>query len=205
VLGYKKRKFLIILISPSAGGKSTIASILLKDKNRFAYSISYTTRPPRGIEKNGIDYNFVSISEFDKLNQDGLLLEHARVHGHWYGTNRKMIQDIIDSGKHVVLDIDVQGALQIIKSGIDAVTIFIIPPTLEVLKERLRKRNTESDEMIQTRLINAKKELEMIEKFQYLVINDHLQTAMNEILSIIEAEENKISRYEDIKNKFYGG
>ena len=196
---------MIILISPSGGGKSAILRQILNIRDDTGYSISYTTREPRIDETNGIDYNFISNEEFKKLKESGDLLESAVVHDYWYGTSKNFIESELEKGKHIIMDIDVQGAKQVIEKKIDVVTIFIIPPSLEILIERLRKRGTDTEEEIDTRLNNAKKEMEDIHNFQYLVINDNLHKAIQEVNEIINTEEKKIHRFVDIKGNFYGG
>ena len=202
---YSKKKFLIILISPSGGGKTSIRDRILKESSDIEYSISYTTREPRGKEKNGVDYFFVSDLEFQELIKSGDLVEHALVHGNLYGTSKLLIQDRISKGKNVLLDIDVQGAKQIIDTGIDSVTIFVIPPSEKILKERLINRGTDSFDIIEQRLKNAANEIEFINHFDYLVINENLDEAVKKVKLIIKAEENKIKRFKNIKDTFYGG
>ncbi len=203
---YQKKKFLVILISPSAGGKSTVARELLKDRTKFSYSISYTTRSPRGNEQNGIDYHFIDETEFKKRIEKGFFLEYARVHNNWwYGTSLISIKELLEQNHHVVLDIDVQGALQIKSSELDFVSIFLLPPDRNVLIQRLRDRGTDSEEIIQTRLKTAIKEIDLITSFDYLVINDDLDNTIEQVLRIIVSEENKTKRYKNIKNIFYGG
>ena len=196
---------MIILISPSGGGKSAILRQILNIRDDTGYSISYTTREPRVDETNGIDYNFISNEEFKKLKESGDLLESAVVHDYWYGTSKNFIESELEKGKHIIMDIDVQGAKQVIEKKIDVVTIFIIPPSLEILIERLRKRRTDTEEEINTRLNSAKKEMEDIHNFQYLVINDDLHKAIQEVNEIINTEEKKIHRFVNIKGNFYGG
>ena len=196
---------MIILISPSGGGKSAILRQILKNRDNIGYSISYTTREPRVGEVKGIDYNFITDEEFKKLKDSGDLLESAVVHDYWYGTSKNFIESELEKGKHIIMDIDVQGAKQVIEKKIDVVTIFIIPPSLEILIERLRKRRTDTEEEINTRLNSAKKEMEDIHNFQYLVINDDLHKAIQEVNEIINTEEKKIHRFVDIKGNFYGG
>jgi guanylate kinase len=204
---YKNTNFLVILISPSGGGKSSIANRVLEISENVDYSVSYTTRPPRGNEIDGKDYNFVSESEFEELLKQDQLLEHAQVHGYQYGTSRKYIENILSQGHHAILDIDVQGALQIIEKKIDAVTIFILPPSVKILADRLNRRKTDSPEAIEIRLKNARNELDYLDldKFHYLVTNDNFDDAVQEVKLIISAEEKKISRIKNIKNTFYGG
>ncbi len=202
---YKRKNFLIILIAPSGGGKSTIAKAILDRHPDIEYSISYTTRKPRGDEKNGINYFFVSEAEFKQKADEGDFLEYAFVHGHWYGTSRTQIEERIKKGKHIILDIDINGAMKIVGSGIDAVTIFILPPSIDVLKERLIKRGTDSKETINLRLKNAYNEIKEIHNFQYLVINDKLEEAVSKVEGIIKSEENKVKRFDNILETFYGG
>ncbi|MDY6915900.1 MAG: guanylate kinase [Candidatus Cloacimonadota bacterium] len=199
---YVSRRFLIILIAPSGGGKSTIAKHILNEMEDVDYSVSYTTRKPRGAEKNGIDYFFVSEEKFKKIKDENGFLESALVHNSYYGTSRTYIEEKMASGKHIVLDIDVQGAKQIMNSGIDCVTIFILPPNILELEKRLRKRSTDSTEAISLRLKNAKKEIAEINNFEYLVINDKLDLAVNAVKDIIKTEEMKISRKKNILNDF---
>ena len=202
---HKRKNFLIILLSPSGGGKSAILRKLLRIRDDIGYSISYTTREPRESEINGIDYNFISNEEFQNLKDSEDFLESAVVHGCWYGTSKSFIENELKKGKHIIMDIDVQGAKQIIKKKINAVTIFIIPPSKEILIERLKDRGTDTEEEINTRLNSAKKEMEEMHNFQYLVINDDLNQAIQEVNEIINTEEKKIHRFVDIKGNFYGG
>ena len=193
------------MISPSAGGKSIIAKQVLKKIENIEYSVSFTTRKPRGNEINGKAYFFVSEEEFHQKISDGDFLEYALVHGKLYGTSKSVIEKIFSSQKHAILDIDVQGAKQVIKSNIDAVTIFILPPSAKILKERLMKRGTDSKEKIEERLQDGIKEIDEVNNFDYLVINDDLNDAVDEVINIIKIEEKRICRYENIKQTFYGG
>jgi guanylate kinase len=204
---YNNKKFLIILISPSGGGKSSITDRILADLDHIDYSISYTTRPARGNEVNGVDYNFISDSEFNGLLQKKEFLEYAEVHGYMYGTSRNLIEKILDNGHHAILDIDVQGALQVVEKGIDVITVFILPPNEKVLIERLNKRKTDSRKVIELRLKNAREEIDYLDlnKFQYLVINDNFETAVEDVKQILAVEEKKLSRIKNIKKTFYGG
>ncbi|MBN2460001.1 MAG: guanylate kinase [Candidatus Cloacimonetes bacterium] len=202
LLHYTTDRFLVILISPSAGGKSSIARKLLADSEKYSYSVSYTTRPVRKDEKNGIHYHFVDKSTFSRLASTGEFLEQAQVHGHQYATSRQVVCEALQKGRHVVLDIDVQGALQIMSQDIDAVTIFILPPSMQILRERLQDRGSDDQDVIRIRMKTAQRELELIEKFQYLVINDDLEQAVLDVKKIISAEEMKISRFKNIKDNF---
>ncbi|MBN1326878.1 MAG: guanylate kinase [Candidatus Cloacimonetes bacterium] len=199
---YQRRKFLVILVSPTAGGKSTIAKALLREKDRFAYSISYTTRLPRGEEINGKDYHFVSWNSFKELIASDKLLEYAEVHEQWYGTSRKTVEKLLDEGLHVVLDLDYQGAYQIREKGIDNITIFLLPPSERIWKKRLLQRGTDSAEMIEIRLKTAEKEFRQIRNFDYLVINDSLDETIAVVRNIISAEEYKVSRYKNFIKDF---
>ncbi len=205
MIKFSKKSFLIILISPSAGGKSAILKRVIEECDDVDYSISYTTRKPRINESNGIDYNFISESEFKELQAAGDLLESADVHGCWYGTSRRFIDSKLQKGKHIIMDIDVQGARQILQQDIEVVTIFIIPPDISVLTKRLTDRGTDSQEEIETRLQTARKEMEEIDHFDYLVINDDFETAVRDVIEIIRVEEKKVKRFTNIKDIFYGG
>ena len=198
-----KRKFLIILISPSGGGKTAIFTKLLADNNEVKYSVSFTTRKARVNEIDGVYYNFISEEKFQEMKKSGDFLESAIVHGYWYGTSKSYINNVLKNN-HIIMDIDVQGAKQIMNSDIDQVTIFILPPSREVWLKRLRGRGTDSDEVIKVRLESAEKEIKEIKDFEYLVINDELEAAVKSIETIIKAEENKIERYINIEN-YYGG
>ena len=167
------------------------------------YSVSYTTRAPRGTEQNGIHYHFVNEAEFETRIAQGDFLEHAKVFGHsWYGTSISFTQSRLKQGRHVIMDIDVQGAAQISATEVPFVKIFIIPPSMDVLKDRLIKRGTDSEESIQRRLNTAKKELDSIPDYDYLVINDDLDHAVSDVMAIIKAEENRVCRYHSPMQEF---
>ncbi len=204
-MSYKSNKFLVILIAPSGGGKSSILREVLACREDVSYSISYTTREKRGTEKDQIDYCFVSKLDFESMIERDDLLEYANVHGNLYGTSRSFIEKLTDSGKHVIMDIDVQGAIQIQNNGIDAITIFIIPPSEKELVERLVGRATDCDEVIKKRLDNGKLEIQELHHFDYLIINDDFRKSVEDVINIINVEEMKIKRYNKIKEIFYGG
>ncbi len=169
------------------------------------YSISYTTRAPRGEEQNGVHYHFVNEQEFDQRRAAGDFLEYAKVFGKsWYGTSISYIKSRLALSRHVIMDIDVQGASQIAATDIPYVKIFVIPPSMDVLKERLVKRGTDSIEDIQRRLQTAKKELACIPDYDYLVINDLLEDAVQNVMSIIRAEENRVTRFKQPMQGFLG-
>jgi guanylate kinase len=194
-MSYQRKPFLIILSAPSGGGKSTILHEILNKTDKIEYSVSYTTRQPRGQEQNGVHYHFVSVDEFEQRVCSGDFLEHAMFSGNHYGTSISYIKSRLAIGKHVIMDIEVQGAAQISSTDIPYVKIFILPPTLQVLKERLINRRTDSMDEIEQRLQIARDEIKQISHYDYLVINDDLDTAVAEIISIIEAEENRVDRY----------
>ena len=191
----KDNHFLIILSAPSGGGKSTILNEVLKVAEDIDYSVSYTTRHPRGTEQNGIHYHFVTEKKKKKRIREGDFLEYAKVFGNWYGTSKSFIRNRLAVKHHVILDIDVQGASLISSTDIPYVKIFILPPSMEVLHQRLVLRATDSEEEIAKRLQTAKKEVAFIPQYDYLVINDKLEIAVQDVLAIIRAEENRVSRY----------
>lgn len=202
---YHKRPFLIILSAPSGGGKSTILAKILETAINIEYSVSYTTRKPRGNERTGVHYHFVSDEEFQQRIQTGDFLEFAQFCGNYYGTSISYIQSRLDQGQHVIMDIEVQGAAQISSRDIPYVKIFILPPSLQVLKQRLTDRNTDSEDEIAQRLETAKKEITQIGEYDYLVINDDLDKAVTDIWEIIRAEENRVDRYIEPENEFLQG
>lgn len=195
--------FLIVISAPSGGGKSTILERVLNDFDNISYSISSTTRKPRGDERNGVDYFFLDTDEFeDKIAEDEFL-EYANVFGNYYGTSRKFIQSCFDKGQYVIMDIDVQGCLKLEKTDCPLVKIFLLPPDGDELESRLRKRGTDSNEVISKRLNTAREELKLIDHYDYLVVNDDLEKAVYAVKNIIWAEMHKISRYNDIYHSFY--
>lgn len=185
----KNKGKIIVISSPSGGGKTSLIKKLLNDeeiKDFLKFSISVTTRNPRNDEKHGVDYYFVSKEEFERLIREGKLVEWALVYGNYYGTPIWEITNTIEEGKSVILDIDVQGAKQIKEKFPQAVLIFINPPSLEILKERLKQRGTESPEEIEKRIQIAKKELEQMNIYDYIITNDAFEKAYEELKSIIK-------------------
>ena len=180
--------FPIILSAPSGGGKTTIARALLKQRTDIGYSVSCTTRQPRGTEVHGKDYYFLSRTDFLTKRQRGEFAESAEVHGNMYGTLRSEVLRVLESGQHVLMDIDVQGAVQFTRVFPQSVTIFILPPSAEVLLDRLRGRQTESAQQLADRLQSALQELQSVDEYEYVVVNDDLDLAIKRITSIIEAE-----------------
>ena len=180
--------FPIILSAPSGGGKTTIARELLRRRTDLGYSVSCTTRSPRVGEVEGRDYYFLSLPEFERRRDAGEFAESAEVHGNMYGTLRSEIERVLGSGKHVVMDIDVQGAQQLTRVFPQSVTIFVLPPSAEVLLERLRQRRTESKEQLAKRLQSALQELQAVDLYQYVVTNDELAKAVARVSAVVDAE-----------------
>lgn len=180
--------FPIILSAPSGGGKTTIAKALLKRRADLGYSVSCTTRAPRAGEVPGRDYYFMSRAEFIAERESRAFAESAEVHGNLYGTRRSEVKRVLSTGKHVVMDIDVQGATQFVRVFPDTVTIFILPPSAEVLLDRLRGRQTESPAQLAARLQSALQELQQVEAYEYVIVNDDLERAVASVESIIDAE-----------------
>ncbi|HEY7236675.1 MAG TPA: guanylate kinase [Gemmatimonadaceae bacterium] len=180
--------FPIILSAPSGGGKTTIARELLRRRTDLGYSVSCTTRAPRVGEVDGRDYYFLSSAEFERRRDGGEFAESAQVHGNMYGTLRSEVERVLAAGKHVVMDIDVQGAQQIVRAFPQSVTIFVLPPSAETLLERLRQRQTESKEQLARRLQSALQELQAVDLYQYVVVNDDLPKAVARVSAIIDAE-----------------
>lgn len=180
---------LIIFTGPSGVGKGTmLADFFKRVDNNIVYSISNTTRSPRDGEINGMHYFFISKEEFEQMIKDEQFLEHACYSGNYYGTNKKFVDEKISQGKSVLLEIELQGALQVMKKRPDAVTIFIKPPTFEELENRLRGRHTETEEAIQKRLIAAKEELQNADKFHYIIENNIIEKAVDELIEIYNKE-----------------
>ncbi|MGD9623058.1 MAG: guanylate kinase [Arcobacter sp.] len=182
----KEKKGAILIISgPSGCGKSTLLKEVYKDIDNYYFSISTTTRAPRVGEVNGVDYFFVSKEEFEEDIKNDDFLEYAKVHDNYYGTSLKPINKALDEGKLVIFDIDVQGH-EIVRNKIDSLvtSVFITTPSLNVLEERLNSRNTDSIEIIEKRIKNAKAEVEFFQDYDYLIINDDLQTAAKELVCI---------------------
>jgi guanylate kinase len=182
---------LFVISAPSGAGKSTICKAVIDKIPNLTYSVSFTTRKPRGKEENGIDYHFVSIDEFLVGIQEGIWAEWAQVHGNYYGTSANLIDEILNSGSDVLLDIDVQGASQIVQRYPESITIFIMPPSVVVLRERLLKRATDSREDVEQRLVNAEHEMAQARNFHHVIINDRLNDAIEELTTIITSDRAK--------------
>lgn len=186
--------FPIVMSAPSGGGKTTIARLLLARRTDVGYSVSCTTRAPRSGEQDGVDYHFITRAEFDAKVGQGAFAEWAEVHGNRYGTLRSAVREVTEAGRHVMLDIDVQGARQVTAAFPESLTIFIIPPSVEVLVARLLGRKSESEEALALRLRNARTELLEAERYQHVVVNDHLDHAVQLVDRIITEESTRRER-----------
>jgi len=193
--------FPVILSAPSGGGKTTIARMLLARRPDLGYSVSCTTRAPRPGEVAGRDYYFISRAEFIAKREQGAFAESAEVHGNLYGTLRDEVEQVMREGRHVVMDIDVQGAVQFIRAFPLSVTIFILPPSAEVLLERLRGRMTESPAQLAARLQSALQELQQVDEYEYVVMNDELERAVSSVESIIDAEVVSRERLKNLRQQ----
>jgi guanylate kinase len=193
--------FPLILSAPSGGGKTTIARRLLETRTDVGYSISCTTRAPRAAETDGRDYFFLTKEEFRARRERGEFAECAEVHGHWYGTLRSEISRVLADRKHVIMDIDVQGAAQLARAFPQAVLVFVLPPSADVLLERLRARKTENRSTLARRMMNALEELKHAESYQYVVINDVLDRAVARVSAVIDAETTRRERVHDLEEQ----
>jgi guanylate kinase len=189
------RAFPIVVSGPSGSGKTTLVEGLLDRVLGLRRSISTTTRAPRPGEIGGKSYWFVGEEDFEKLKK-GKLIEWAKVHGYFYGTSRNFVEETLESGFDVVLSVDVQGGRQVKKVFPDAVTIFILPPSHEVLEQRIRRRATDPAGTIKTRLENAREELRALPEYEYVVVNDGLEEAVAALCSIVLSERHRRARYE---------
>jgi len=183
---------LFIFSAPSGGGKSSLAQALSKRDADIGISISHTTRDPRAGEINGQHYHFVTASEFEELVAQHQFLEHARVFDHYYGTSRQAVQLLLDQGKHVILDIDWQGARSIKANMPEAVSIFILPPSREELERRLGARGQDSEEIIKRRMADAISEMQHYAEFDHVIVNDDFEAALNDLEAIIHGHPGQI-------------
>lgn len=189
-----KRKSLFVVSAPSGAGKTTLCRKLCEMVPDIRHSVSYTTRKPRPGEQDGEHYNFVDEKRFRAMVMDGEFIEWAEVYGNFYGTSGKAIEEMISSGLDVILDIDVQGAKQIRGKIPGSVFIFVLPPSMEVLRDRLTGRMSDSPEVVKKRLGEMNNEIREYENYDYVIINDTFDIALNELLSVITAERVKVSK-----------
>ena len=190
----KKTGMLLIISGPSGTGKGTLVSKLMESDPTFHFSCSVTTRAPREGEIDGVHYHFVSVEEYQQLVKENAFLEHAQVHANFYGTLRKPVEEMMAEGKNVLLDIDTQGAINVMNNAIDYVSIFILPPSFTELENRLRGRNTDAPDVIERRMRNSRAEVEMLDKYQYSIVNDDLETAFEQLQHIVNAEKLRTTR-----------
>lgn len=193
-----KKGFLLVISGPSGVGKGTVLHDLMNTQTNLVYSVSATTRKKRDGEIEGVSYFYLNHDEFEQMISEDKFLEYAQVHNNYYGTPKEFVEKKINEGKIVILEIDVQGALNIKKNTDNGVFIFLAPPSLNELKKRIVGRGTETDEDIKIRMNNAKKELEYIKDYDYIVVNDHLNSAITSVNEIINAEKHRVFREEKL-------
>jgi len=190
-----KRGTLLIISAPSGAGKTTILQKIMATVSGLAFSVSHTTRGPRPGETNGVDYHFISHKTFQKMRDDNAFLEWAEVHGNFYGTSRHEVDRLLDQGKDVILDIDVQGAMQVRNNaGIPSVSLFIMPPSLAELEKRLRGRATDAEDTIRLRLNNARREMREADQYDHMIVNDTVEDAVDMVRAVILAERSRKRR-----------
>lgn len=201
---YSKNNFSVVISAPSGAGKTTLINSIMKDQ-RFGFSVSTTTRSQREAEEKGKSYYFVSNDEFKEMIKAGEFVEWAMVHGNYYGTSKKEIDRIKADGKIPIFDVDVQGAKTLSEKIDDAVYIFIVPPSLEELNKRLQYRNTDPENQIKIRLGNAREEMTQFHLYDYIIVNDIIEDAIQRIKSVITAEFCKRDRISDNIKKLLEG
>jgi guanylate kinase len=185
---------LYIISAPSGAGKTSLIKALLKSVDRLKVSVSHTTRPRRSNEVDGIDYHYISLEKYQQMLAEDDFLEHAQVFGNQYGTSKKAVEDLIHQGTDVILELDWQGARQIQKKMPKAISIFVLPPSLEALHQRLNNRAQDDENVIQKRMLEAKQEMSHYNEYQFLIINDDFDVAFNELRSLVTAERLRLER-----------
>jgi len=198
------RGILFVVSGPSGVGKGTLCSLLLKQIDNIFLSISLTSRPKRGKEKDGVDYYFTSAEDFEEKIRKNEFLEWAKVYNNYYGTPKKIVEEKLDQGHDVLLEIDVQGAMKVKQNMPDGVFIFIMPPALEELEKRILKRGTESEESLRLRMRKAQEELKASSFYEYVIVNDDLEIAAQKLQSIVLAERCKVKRNQKLLQTFNG-
>jgi guanylate kinase len=192
--GFEPGGFLLVLSGPSGAGKGTLVERLLAARPACTFSISATTRPRRATEADGVQYEFVSREEFERRRSAGLFLEWAEVHDHLYATPSRFVDEQVRRGRVVVLDVDVQGGASVRRVRRDAVSVFVYPPSIDALRQRLLTRHTDAADVIETRLTNAPGELSEWREYDYLVMNDDLEQAVARLTAIVDAERARVRR-----------
>lgn len=190
-----RKGMLLVISGPSGTGKGTLIKRLMEEDPSLVFSVSATTRAPRPGEIDGVHYHFVTNEQYDQLVAENAFVEYATVHGNRYGTLRSEVYERLQRGENVVLDIDVQGALNVIASEKEKVSIFILPPSMKELRERLTGRGTETEEAVERRLHNAVWEISQKDRYEYKVINDDLEVCVRTLQAIIEAEKHASAYY----------
>lgn len=190
----KKGGHLVVISGPSGVGKSTVIAEVMHQRDNLVFSVSYTTRAPRAGEEDGVNYHFVEKVEFERMIRDGELLEYTQYAGNYYGTALADIQKFASQGLDVLLDIEVEGASNVKRKADNAVLIFVAPPSFEELSRRLHGRRTENEEVVRARLKEAQVELKQIPNYDYLVVNDSVIRAASDIISILNAEDCRVTK-----------
>ena len=191
----KKKGLLVVVSGPSGAGKGTICKNFMNNNQDMLISISSTTRNPRENEIDGINYCFVTKQEFENLMHADALLEYVHVFGNYYGTPKKWVLDCVEKGKNVLLEIEILGAMKVKEKYPEAILVFVLPPSLKELKNRITARGTETVEQIENRMSRAMQEIKTIDKYDYFIVKDNLERAVEDLESIISAENNKVKRY----------
>lgn len=192
----ESRKGMLLVVSGASGtGKGTLVDRLLREDPSFDFSVSATTRSPRPDEVEGVHYHFITDAQYDELLAQNAFLEHAAVHGHRYGTLKREVYESIDAGRNIILDIDSQGAFNVMAAAPECVSVFILPPSYAELRRRLRTRNTEDPVEIDRRFRNARTEIPLMHRYQYIIVNDNLERAYAQLRAIAEAEKQRSTRY----------
>lgn len=199
----KKKGLLIVISGPAGVGKGTICKKYFKKYDDMIFSVSTTTRKPRPGETDGVEYNFTTVENFKKLIQEDKLIEYVNVFDNFYGTSKEWVEEKIDSGKDVILEIEIVGASNIKKKYKDAVLIFVLPPTIGELEKRIRTRNTEEEDEIRGRLSRVVEEIKSMDKYNYFLINEDLDDSVEQLRHIILAERNSVQRYGQDRIKQY--
>ena len=199
----KKKGLLVVVSGPSGAGKGTICKNFMELNKEMLLSISSTTRNPRENEIDGVNYNFITKQDFEDLIGTDSLSEYVHVFGNYYGTPKKWVLECIEKGKDVLLEIEIVGAMKVKEKYPDAILVFVLPPSLKELKNRIVTRGTETIEQIENRMARAMQEIKTIEKYDYFIFNDNLTRAVNDLEAIISAEKNKVKRYSQEIVKIY--